>query len=448
MAVTMPWGESIEVTMELGFAINKFTLNDATLGELDGIGRLDGVLEGIDVTPYVTSLGTSRGRPDQLQQFVAGTATILLKNFDRRFDPTNTASPYWDPVTNRSGVAPRRKIAISSDGELIFVGRITDIDIDYEPIPTTNTLENSFVSISAADDFALLANAFTESDLTPAEELSGDRISYILDLPEVNYPATRDISDGVASLGGGSTFQIDANTNALSYLLEVNTAEQGYLFIARDGDLTFRNRISATFATIAAFFSDDGTAIPYRHLSIVYGSEFLYNKVICSIIGGTEQIADNIDSQNAYGISTLSLNNLLLSSDAEAGELATDLLDLYGEPAFRFDQLTSLYNALDSTDRATVTTLDIGQVVQITRNFVNGSPTEIVRAFAIEGIKHSINPNEHRVELLLSPTEILVALILDDPEFGTLDSTNALAPSQLQDFFMDLAAVDSDYTFT
>ena len=448
MAVTMPWGESIEATMELGFPINKFTLNDPTLGELDGVGKLDGALEGIDVTPYVTSLATSRGRPDQLQQFVAGTATLVLKNFDRRFDPTNEASPYWDSSTNRSGVAPRRKITISSNNELIFVGRITDIDIDYEPIPTTNVLENSFVTITAADDFALLANAFTEADLTPIEELSGDRISYILDLPEVNYPATRDISQGVASLGGGATFQIDANTNALSYLLEVNTAEQGYLFIARDGDLTFRNRISATFTTIAAYFSDDGTSIPYRALSIVYGSEFLYNKIICSIIGGTEQVADNTASQTAYGISTLSLNNLLLSSDAQAGELATDLLNLYGEPEFRFDQLTSLYNSLDTNDRDTITTLDIGQVVQITRNFVNGSPTEIIKAFAIEGIKHSISPNEHRVELLLSPTEILSELILNDPVFGVLDSTNALAPSQLQDFFMDIAAVDSDYTFT
>lgn len=427
MAVTMPWGESIEVTMELGFEINKFTLNDSILGQLDGIGKLDGSLEGIDVTEYVMSIGTSRGRPDQLQQFVAGTATIILKNFDRRFDPTNEDSPYWDPIRNRSGVAPRRKVTISSGGEMLFVGRITDIDISYEPVQSNATMENSFVTITAADDFVLLANAFTESDLTPSEELSGNRITYILDQPEIDYPSTRNIASGVAVMGGGANYLIDANTNALSYLLEVNTAEQGYLFISRSGDLTFSDRITAQFATIAAEFSDDGTEIPYQALSIVYGQEFLYNKIICSIINGTPQITDDLTSQTEFGISTLSLTDLLLANDADALTLAESLLDLYSLPEFRFDKIQSLYNALSSGQRTTLTELEIGNVIRLTRNFVNGSPTEIVKEYSIEGIRHSISPSDHRIELMLAPTTILSEFILDDAVFGVLDSTNALA---------------------
>lgn len=426
MAVTMPWGESIEVTMELGFPINKFTLNDATLGTLNGIGKLSGALEGIDVTSYVVSVGTSRGRPDQLQQFVAGTATIVLKNFDRRFDPTNEASPYWDADKGRSGVAPRRKVTISSGGELLFVGRITDIDIQYEPVQSGSSNENSFVTITAADDFVLLANAFTDADLTPAEEFSGDRITYILDQTEISYPLTRDIATGVAVLGGGANFLIDANTNALSYLLDVNNAEQGYLFVSRSGDLTFRERLSASFATIAAEFSDDGTAIPYQALSIVYGQEFLYNKVICSIVNGTPQISDDVASQADFGISTLSLTDLLLATDAGALELSQALLDLYALPEFRFDKIQSLYNSLSSGQRATLTDLEIGQVIRLTRNFVNGSPTEIVKEYSIEGIRHSISASDHRIELMLAPTVILSEFILDDAIFGILDSTNAL----------------------
>lgn len=427
MAVTLPWGESIEVTMELGFAVNKFTLDDTTLGKLDGIGKLDGALEGIDVTEYVTDIGTNRGRPDQLQNFTAGTATIVLKNFDRRFDPTNESSPYWDAVEGRSGVTPRRKVTISSGGTEIFVGRITDIDIGYEPVPSTNTQENSFVTITAADDFVLLANTYTEAAITPSEELSGARVTAILDLPEVNYPATRNIDTGVAVLGGGATFDIPANTNVLSYLNQVATAEQGYFFVAADGNLTFTDRISASFATIAAEFKDDGTELPYRALSIVYGQEFLYNKVVCSIVNGTEQVANDAASQADFGISTLNLSNLLLSTDAAALVLAQDLLDKYAVPEFRFDRITSLYNSLSAGQRSTITSLEIGQTIQITRNFVTGSPAQVVKQYTIEGIRHKMTANQHDIEFMLSPTTLLYELILDDVVYGVLDSTNALA---------------------
>ena len=89
MATTLAWGEDIEVTMELGFPINEFTLDDLTLGELDGIGKLDGAIEPVDVSEYVTTVSIGRGRPDQLQQFNAGTCSIELINTDRRFDPIN-----------------------------------------------------------------------------------------------------------------------------------------------------------------------------------------------------------------------------------------------------------------------------------------------------------------------------------------------------------------------
>jgi hypothetical protein len=449
MAVTMPWGEALEVTMELGFPVNGFTLDDPTLGELNGIGKLDGALEGIDVTPYVTDVGISRGRPDQLQQFVAGTATITLKNNDRRFDPTNQASPYWDPVSGKSGVTPRRKVTVSSNGENLFVGLITDIDIDYAPVRSTSTVEDSLVSITAADDFVLLANAYTQADYTPSEEFSGSRVEYVLDLTEVGYPATRSISTGTALLGGGATYQIDANTNVLSYLQEVNTSEQGYLFISRDGNLTFSDRIGPAFNTIAAQFSDTGAQIPYTSLSIVYGQEFLYNKVLCSIVGGTEQIANDAASQAEFGISTLSLTDLLLANNTEALELADALLDLYKNPEYRFDRLQSVYNALSTLQRDTLSTLEIGDVVEITRNFVTGTPSSITEVYAIEGIKHAISAVDHRFEVALSPTSLLNEFILNDATFGVLDTDNALAPdTPLLPFYVDQSAVDSGYTFT
>jgi O-glycosyl hydrolase len=52
-----------------------------------------------DVTPYVQSLATRRGRSNELDRFEAGTCDVVFKNQDRRFDPIHAASPYYPNVT-------------------------------------------------------------------------------------------------------------------------------------------------------------------------------------------------------------------------------------------------------------------------------------------------------------------------------------------------------------
>ena len=427
MATTMAWGEEIQVFMELGFPVNFFTLNDATLGVLDGEGRLDGTLLGDDVAPYVQQITINRGRSDQLQTFNAGTASITLLNNDRRFDPINEDSPYWNPVTNQSGVTPRLKVTIYSNGVALFTGRITDIDVSYEPTRTNATIDNSTVTITASDDFVLLANTYIGNAITPSAELSGTRLTTILDLPEVAYPATRNIDTGTATLGGGATFDIAANTNVLSYLQNVAIAEQGYFFVAADGDITFTDRVSASFATISATFSDQaGINLPYTGLSVLYGQEFLYNKVVASVEGGTDQTANDAASQTEYGVSTLNLSGLLLSDNTAAATLAADLLARYKVPQYRFDKLQTIYNALDSGQQTDVNNLEIADVIDITRTYPTGSPASVTLPYSIESIKHSISPSDHRIEIGLAVADLVYPFILNDVVYGVLDSTNAL----------------------
>lgn len=422
---TLAWGENIVVLMELGFEVNVFTLDSITSGILDS-DYLDGTLVGDDVSQYCQEISISRGRSDQLQNFNAGTCSVRLLNTDRRFDPINESSPYWNAVTGKSGVSPRRKVTIMSDGVELFVGRITDIDVSYDPYNPNATMENSYVTIIASDDFVLLANTFTANAIIPTQQLSGTRVSTILDLPEVNYPATRDIDAGAATLGGGATFDIASNTNILTYLQQVAASEQGYFFIAANGDLTFTDRISASFATISANFSDTGSNIPYTSLSVMYGQEFLYNRVVCSVEGGTDQVANDIASQTNYGISTLSLSGLLLVDDAAALTLAADLLDRYKEPEYRFDKLQTIYNPLSSVNQAVLTGLDVADVVSITRTYPTGTPSSVTKAYSIENIRHIISPSSHTVEYGLAVADLVYAFTLDDATYGIMDSTNAL----------------------
>ena len=447
MATTMPWGEEITVLMELGFPTGGMALDDPETAALD-TAVLDGTLLGDDVSEFCQSIKINRGRPDQLQNFNAGTCVIDLVNNDRRFDPINESSPYWNPLTNKSGVTPRRKVTVLSDGIELFVGRITDIDVVYAPTSSTAVYDLSNVQITAADDFVLLANTYTEAAITPSEELSGTRVEAILDLPEVAYPATRQIDTGTALLGGGATFDIDANTNVLSYLQEVATAEQGYFFIGADGDLVFTDRVAATFSNPTVYFSDDGTQIPYTDLSVLYGQEFLYNKVVTQIINGTEQVADDVASQTEYGISTLSLSSLLLSTDAAALELAADLLGKYSQPQYRFDRLAADFNTLTGAQQNDLAGLELADLISVTRNYNTGTPSSVEFTVSIEAISHSITASAHRVEFGLAYAEPIYPLTLDDAVFGRLDENNALAESTpLLPFFFDQSEFDNGYSF-
>jgi hypothetical protein len=421
----MAWGENLQIFMELGFPTEVFTLDSATDGVLDS-DYLDGTLIGEDVSDYAQEVSISRGRSDQLQNFNAGTFSVRLLNRDRRFDPINESSPYWNSTLGTSGVAPRRKVTVFSDGVALFSGRITDIDVSYEPNQPSATSENSYVTITASDDFVLLANTYTSSAIIPTEVLSGIRVTEILDLPEVNYPSTRNIDTGSAALGGGATFNIPANTNVLTYLQEVGASEQGYFFVAANGDLTFTDRIAASFSTPSAYFSDAGTNIAYTSLSVMYGQEFLYNKVVCSIEGGTDQTANDVASQIEYGISTLNLSGLLLVDNAAAFTLATELLDRYKLPEYRFDKLQTIYNRLGAVDQATLTAIDIADVVSITRTYPTGTPASVTKQYSIENIRHVITPSLHTVEYGLAVADLVYAFVLDDAVFGVMDSTNAL----------------------
>jgi hypothetical protein len=416
MATTLRSGEQIAVLMELGFPVNVFTLDSAADGVLDD-DYLDGTLLGDDVSPYIQNLTISRGRSSQLDQFSAGRCSVTLVNNDRRFDPINEDSPYWDVVQGRTGILPRRKVTVQLNGIDVYVGRIADIDVNYD-------FNLSTVSIAAADDFVLLANAFTSTAFTPSQQLSGARVTGFLDRTEIAYPATRDIDAGTATLGG---YQVDANTNALAYLQQCAEAERGLFFIKAGGDLRFTNRADYIFApAVITTFSDAGGGIPYQSLDVSYGQEFLYNRIQVTRDGGTQQAVNDNASQTEFGVSTYALDNSLLATDAQALTLAQSLLTSYSEPVYRFDNLEINLTGLSNVNRDVVNSLELGDVIQITRTYATGTPASVTQPYAIERISHTLSAGSHTVEFGLRFANIVYQFILNDATYGVLDADNAL----------------------
>jgi len=414
----MPWGETLAVTMEIGFTINQFTLDSSLL---DSVHVLDGTKEAVPVETFVQDIQTTRGRSDQLQNFTAGTCTLVLLNNDRRFDPINSASPYWDVSKNQSGVVPRRKVVVTSGSTIIFSGDITDVDISYQK-GITNI---STVDISVADDFVRLANAFTGAAFTPSAELSGARATRILHLAAVDYSAlNRTVSSGVATLG---EYEIPANSNALTYLQNCADAEQNFCFMSADGMFTFTDRIANEFAAVVVAFTDTGAGIGYQELSVVYGQELLYNRVQCTTADADAVVQTQSDtpSQTAYGISTLVLDGLLLSTDAAADALAVVLLERYKNPVYRFDGMDVILNGLSTVNRNLVVGLELGDTISIERTFSTGTPVSVTKMYKVTKIAHKITAGTHTVSFGLAVINIVYPWTLDDPIFSVLDSSNA-----------------------
>jgi hypothetical protein len=356
-----------------------FTLDDPITGELDGSFGLGG-LSFADATEYVQEVRIKRGKLNPLDRFDAGSASVVFDNTTRFFDPLGT-SPFSQQLL------PRRGIRIFSADVPIFVGIVEDWNLDYD-----RSGDSKSIAV-ATDKFLLLASQELEEFFT-TEQKSGDRIVTILNKPEVLWPAgERDIDTGQVELQDDF---IEDNTNVLEYLQLIAESESGSLFLAADGKLTFFDKLKGPSSVDLVTFSDDGVELPFQEIKALYGGEFLYNRVIIQALLGVPQISEDTTSQTFYGISTLSITDLLMKNDADAASKSAAILNKYKEPNYRFESLTTNLNALDETESLALLNRDLTDVIQV-KFTPNQIGAEIDKLGAIIGIEHSIQPGSHRI---------------------------------------------------
>ena len=412
--------------IDTGFLQDAFILDSLTAGVLDNTQYvLDGTTNFADVTTGVNQISVRRGRRDIGDQFSAGTMTFNMLDTDGIFNPFDTQSPYYDASTAQPGLAPMRRVRLSRYDDLdvkeyLFRGLI----VNYEYNFALGGLDT--VTVYCADDFYLLAQTFM-NEFNVSEQLSSARLTAVLDLPEVNFAVgQRNISTGTQTLGGSAPFTVPAGTNTLAYCNQINVAEQGRFFVARDGDLTFQPRIGNTLSNPVADFHDDGTNIPYDGVGITFEADQVVNRAAVSIINGSVEVADDAASQAKYFIQTTSITDSLLHNDAAAQTLATYLLN--PEPEARYTSLTTNLNKLTDAQRDTVAIIDIGDTITIEKTFASGAgTTELAQELSVEGVEHTITVGSgHRVEYFTSPTTLVFELILNDAVYGIIDSTNVL----------------------
>ncbi len=400
------------IRVRLGFTPNEFTLDDLVRGILDS-GQLGGAVTLTDVTNDVQNVAISRGRSKDLDSFFTGNCAIKLINNERKYENTNTSSPYFP------GIEPFivMHVDATTDGgstyEDLFVGFVADINLSY---PDTN---NSFATFTGFDAFMKINNTeLVDQDFSSTD--SGTLINNILNSNTVKFSAAnRDIETGISNMQALSNI----TSNTLSILQTIERSENGLLFMSKSGKLTFKNRHTTFPSSASMTFSDDGSDIPYNSVDYINDDNEIYNVINLTRTGGTTQTKVDTGSQLKYLIRTLTRTGLLNDNDAEVSDAALFLLGKFKDALLRFDNLEVNLKDIGTSSQNSILASEVGDIVNIELTPPgSGSPSQITSLEILDSITYSVTPDTFKVNYKLSKADQQAFMRLDNTLFGILDT--------------------------
>jgi hypothetical protein len=353
-----------QIKVEIAFVSDPFTTPDFTGG---------------DVIQWLGDrIVIRRGRADDFAEFRAGTATVTLKNSDRRFDPDNSSSPIY--------ARPKlmRDIRITAEWASVvyplFYGYITDWDPRY----ANGTY--AFVDLTCADGFEPLSRLEVGTPDTPVTlaAATGDvRVVDVLD--NVGWPA------GARTIDTASSFDLQESildgVPALEYLQLVARSEDGQFFIGKEGNAHFEGRLFRSISSSSGTWGDaaDGSELAYVDLKTNYSVYGIWNRAQIMAEGDTHvmQVSDDTASQTTYLTRTVSRTGLLNDDDADCLIIATNLTDIHSSPRVRAKSLKPQPHVGDTW--AEVLGREISDRILVRRQTVLGGALTEIECF-IEGI--------------------------------------------------------------
>jgi hypothetical protein len=394
-----------------GFPI---TLGDAKYGLL-GTGILAASVPTepvVDLTPDVYSISIRRGRNIMRDTYEAGQATVRVLDPLSYFNPQNTSSPYYGYLT------PLRKLRVAATVGGVSYFLFSGYTIEYK-YSYPQGQETGYVDIICTDAFRLMQQAtVTTVAGATAGQATGTRIGKILD--QVSWPTN------MRSTDTGDTFcQVDPGTSrtSLDALKNAEFSEQGAFFINSSGTAVFlsRTNVIKKYGVTPIEF-DQTTGIPYTNLVFAFDDKLIINSAGMTIVGGTQQVAENATSIAKYFSHQLNESNLVAQTNADALNIAKIYVATRAETTIRIDAMT--VDLLDpDVPTATMLGLDYFSNLKITNVQPDGST--IVKTLQAQGLDWSITPNSMKVTVTtLEP--IVEGFILDSAISGII-GTNILA---------------------
>ena len=372
----------------------------------------------VELSDTVTGCSIRRGRTRVTDTFEAGSATVVLVDKDGRFNPDSTTSDLYDPITSTSYVLPLRQFRIvadiDGDSYELFNGysnRFTyDYQVGYDP---------TFVTIEAVDAFRILNISTVELLSTTAPgELSGTRISQIL--ADLGVPSTlRDISAGNTTL----TADDESLRTGLEAIQVIEATELGAFFMSASGKYIFRGRqdtqqLAGGLVTTPLVF-DETSGIPFLAITQSFDDEQIYNKVTVTGSEINDQEVTDATSVTDFFLRSLVRSGTLLETDDEGLDMANLLLGSKRRPSLIIDSIGLSVTSLSIPNQVSVVQAELLDPITLTKDYAG---TALQRTLTIQGVDHTITPNDWSMVLSLAEPLGGDALILDSATSGILDS--------------------------
>lgn len=376
-------------------------------------GRSGGSVYGSTQNVQVT---VNDGRPHHIALMYSNLFPSGPKTWDLWVDGinTSTAGSYLADVDNQYafmslGLPVTKTTDPGGAFDQYFRGSIQHLVIykDYE-----------FTNADALAHYQIGAGTYLQGTRTD------ERITVIADLADW-------MTDGLDLNTGDTTvlgLQVN-NKGLLDALKEVETAEQGRLFMSVDGKIRFIDRNaegSGNFITSQATFSDNPGVgeIKYSDIILTYDDRYIFNEITVTQPDNSSYTSEDTTSQNKYFKRALNIDNFI--ADAAYFLVNTSLYRLakYKDPQMRIDELT-VNTRRDVAYQSPCVTLDIGDRITVERT-PQDVGAQISKSLIIEGIKHSITRDNWVVTFNTDPTLQNAPFVLDSATLGVLD-TNILA---------------------
>jgi len=270
--------------------------------------------------------------------------------------------------------------------------------------------------------------AVTTEAVRFGEELSGVRIQRVLEA--VGFGSGwYDLDEGQSVIAPSVDL---ANVSPLEHINLVTEAEFGRFFVSRDGRFTFRDRHSGIVDHLTPVFTfRDGAdtsagEVPFTLSgSLEHSEEKLYNRIKITIEGGDYhgQVVDLSDAASiAEHFERVYERTLPYANLNDADSAARFLLARNSEATLRLPAI----NVQGIRDPGNLWPLllarEIGDRVRF-RYQPEGGGDEIDKDMLIEGISHSIAPDDHVVSFQCSEVDSVEYWILGMAGFTELNST-------------------------
>lgn len=214
-----------------------------------------------------------------------------------------------------------------------------------------------------------------------------------------------------------------AGASPVESMRKVAAADQGVLFDARDGTLTFKSRAARPIAT-SALTLDLSTHIVQDDFNPKLDRSALVND--CTVTAEGQQIRYfDATSRDDYGPHTLSLE--LATTSAHANSIASWIVNVNKTPAVRVPSLSIDPLPLSSGSWNSLLGITIGSVVTVTNQPTQMASTSNV--YFVEGYSEKYGPESVTFTFNVSPAEATLStfVIEGGTPRGQLDSSAILA---------------------